>query len=283
MYQEVYIDVVFAANFLMDYILLRLIGRLMRLRQSRGRCLAGAGMGALFSSLILCVSMENRSYLSILLNIACAVGMLYLAYRIPLGKTMAAAVALFGGLTFLIGGFWEYIVGEHGLSGAYFLLCALGIYGVLSACMYAFDHTEVLSRNKYPIRLKYRGKEVQTYGFYDTGNLLTDPYSGAPVSIASPEILKALCTGISLEKLINIMKTPEELESTEIADLKPRYLFIRTVGQGERMILAVTLENLCIQTPKAVIHIAAPVFALSQEPFALGEEYEVLLNSRLLH
>ena len=50
-----------------------------------------------------------------------------------------------------------------------------------------------------------------------------------------------------------------------------------------QLILAVTLEDLCIQIPGERIHVSGPVFALSSEPFALGKEYEVLLNSRLLH
>jgi stage II sporulation protein GA (sporulation sigma-E factor processing peptidase) len=48
------------------------------------------------------------------------------------------------------------------------------------------------------------------------------------------------------------------------------------------MLLAVTLEDLCIHTPREVVHVENPVFALSYEPSALGQEYKVLLNSRLL-
>ena len=48
MHQEVYIDIVFAANLLMDYILLRLTGIVLRRKNSRRRCLAAAAVGALF-------------------------------------------------------------------------------------------------------------------------------------------------------------------------------------------------------------------------------------------
>ena len=50
MHQEVYIDIVFAANLLMDYILLRLTGIVLRRKNSRRRCLAAAAVGALFAS-----------------------------------------------------------------------------------------------------------------------------------------------------------------------------------------------------------------------------------------
>lgn len=48
------------------------------------------------------------------------------------------------------------------------------------------------------------------------------------------------------------------------------------------MLLAVTLEKLCVQTAAEVVQIESPVFAFPFEPSAFGKEYEVLLNSRLL-
>ena len=44
MYQEIYIDVVFAANLLMDYLLLRLVGWFLRCRAGRRRCFAAAAL-----------------------------------------------------------------------------------------------------------------------------------------------------------------------------------------------------------------------------------------------
>ena len=49
------------------------------------------------------------------------------------------------------------------------------------------------------------------------------------------------------------------------------------------MLLAVTLEDLCIPTPREVVHVERPVFAVSEEASALEKECKVLLNSRLLH
>ena len=42
------------------------------------------------------------------------------------------------------------------------------------------------------------------------------------------------------------------------------------------------MEKLCIQTPEEMVEIDRPVLALLTEPSALGKEYEVLLNFRLL-
>ena len=44
------------------------------------------------------------------------------------------------------------------------------------------------------------------------------------------------------------------------------------------MLLAVVLDDLCIHTPREVIHVANPVLALAVEPSALGKKYQVLLK-----
>ena len=62
MHQEVYIDIVFAANLLMDYILLRLTGIVLWRKNSRRRCLAAAAVGALFACLNLMYDQEKQGY-----------------------------------------------------------------------------------------------------------------------------------------------------------------------------------------------------------------------------
>ena len=55
MYYDVYIDIVFLTNLFMDYILLRIVGKLFLRKRSRRRILLAAAVGALFSCLILYV------------------------------------------------------------------------------------------------------------------------------------------------------------------------------------------------------------------------------------
>lgn len=164
-----------------------------------------------------------------------------------------------------------------------FVLCAFGTYLGISIVIHLLDVTEHVRSGSYPVVLKYCGREQQTQGFVDTGNLLADPVSGTPVSIVSWELMEMLLPEDLTERLACMQEKPEKIKSTEIAGLKPHYLFCRTVGRGERLLLAVTLEELCIQIQGNTVHIKEPVVALSPEPFALGKEYEVLLNSRLLH
>lgn len=282
MYQEVYIDLVFAANLLMDYILLRLTGIILKYQSSRRRCLAAAAAGALFSCLCLYVRAEVNA-VTVMVRIIWAAVMMRIAYGLRDMKRLAGAVLFFFGITFLTGGFWAAVSGNGRVTIFIFCLCAAGTYGGLSLILVLLERIKASRENIYPVILRFKGRELETYGLYDTGNLLNDPMTGNPVSVADTETMKSLLSEDLIECLKHFKEDPEEIESTEIADLKPHYLSFQTVGREMQLILAVTLEDLCIQTPGERIHVSGPVLALSSEPFALGKEYKVILNSRLLH
>lgn len=282
MYEKLYIDVVFVTNLLMDYMILRLTGRLLRYRAGRGRYLAGAATGAFFSCLILCIPGKSGTVVRIFLHGACALSMLRITFRIKKGSLLARALIMLYLTAFLIGGFWEAVM-KSGITIPAFFLFAFATYMGIGALVCAADSARSMRKNIYPITLTYQGKRQAAYGFYDTGNLLKDPVSGAPVSVVDPEILETMLSEELIDRLKHMKENPGELQSTEIAGLKPHYLSCCTVGQAEKLMLAVTLEDLCIHTPAEEVRVSRPVLALAFEPSALGKEYKVLLNSRLLH
>lgn len=282
MYGKIYIDVVFVTNLLMDYIILRLTGMLLRCRSSRARYLAGAVTGAIFSCLIVCLNGSDSLPVMIFLHGTCALIMLRITFRIKKGSLLAKSFIMLYFTAFLIGGFWE-AVSESGITVPAFFIFAFATYMGIGALVCAADSARIMRKNIYPITLSYQGKRQTAYGFYDTGNLLNDPVSGAPVSVVNPELLKTMLSGELIDRLKHLYENPGELKSTEIAGLKPHYLSCSTVGQAEKLMLAVTLEDLCIHTPTEEVRVSKPVLALAFEPSALGKEYKVLLNSRLLH
>ena len=55
------------------------------------------------------------------------------------------------------------------------------------------------------------------------------------------------------------------------------------LGVQGAAIATVLSRDVYKRQPREVIHVANPVLALAVEPSALGKEYQVLLNSRILH
>lgn len=282
MYYEVYIDVVFVTNLLMDYILLRLVGIIFRYKKNRVRCILAAFLGAMFSCVALCTGIGDSVPAKMLLHGGCAVCMLRAGYEIKKGSLLAKSMLTLYLAAFLCGGFWEAFMADKILTLKSFFLLALSTYLGISALVYLSDTFRARMRNIYPITLSYQGKVQSAYGFYDTGNMLSDPLSGEPVSVLKPEFLEAVLPGELIGKLKHLKENQGEIKSTELAGLQPHYVLYSTIGK-EGLLLAIRLDDLCIHTPREVVHIPRPVFALSSEPSTLGKEYKVLLNSRLLH
>ena len=280
--QEIYIDVVFAANLLMDYLLLRLVAGFLRCQTSRLRCLMAAVLGAFGSCMILCIPSENTPVLTVILHGFCALWMLRIGLKIQKGALLLKALLMLYLTAFLCGGFWEAVSNERTLTIRIFLLCVFVVYTGISALLFAADSIRASRKNIYPVTLGYKGRVQSAYGLYDSGNFLTDPVNGKPVSIIESELLREILPKEHAEALKRLNENPKELNDAELTDLKPHYLSIKTVGKNSQMFLAVMLDDLCIYTPGDVIHISDPVFALTCESSALGKEYRILLNSRLL-
>ena len=247
MYQRIYIDIVFMTNFLMDYMLLRLVGKFLHLDGKRRRCVISAAFGSFVSCLLV--------------------------------KTILALYFT----AFVVGGIYQALETERTMTVKIFLLFLAGIYGTLYTLGCVTETFRFGRRNIFPVTLKYQGKLQQTYGFYDTGNLLMDPVKKQPVSIIKQELLGSLISKEQVKKLMDIKDKPEELENTESVSLQPHFLSCHTADGKKGLLLAVILDELLIQTPERVVHVGKPVLAITSEPSALGEEYEILLNSRLLN
>lgn len=283
MYHTIYIDIVFMTNFLMDYMLLRLVGKFLHLDGKRFRCMISAVFGSFVSCLLLYVPFKIILPAAVLIHGGCAFFMAVFAFRLEKGGILAKTILAMYLTAFVVGGIYQALEAEKIMTVKTFLLFLAGIYGGLYTLICAADSIRLGRRNIYPVILKYQGRTQQSYGFFDTGNLLVDSVNRQPVSIVKPELLEKILSRELLEKLMYIKEEPQNLKSTELSMLHPHFLSFRGAGGKEGILLAVVLGELEIQTPGRVVHVGKPVLAITSEPSALGEEYGILLNSRLLH
>lgn len=281
MVQEIYLDVVFLTNFLMDYLLLHLIGRLLYLKGGSFRHLMGAIFGA-FGSCVLVFLSEDTSYgRGLVLHALLASGMLLIGCEINSPRLFVRAMTTLYLSAFLCGGFWDVISHGREMSLKTFFFFAACTYVVLTMIAAYRKHCLRKLRDIYPVTLFYQGRQCQGAGLYDTGNLLRDPEGHRPVSVASRELMEELLTEELMKKLRNIQDEPGELENTVVESLKPHFLRCSTVG-GTQLLLTVTIEKLSIQSPREELQILHPVMAIALESSALGKEYQIILNSELI-
>lgn len=281
MYYEIYVDVVFMTNLVMDYVLLRLVGSFLDCRGGRLRTTAGAFIGAFMACLLLYLPTDSFFPSSILLQGLTAVLMVKTGCKVKSGSMLVKAIIALYLTAFLCGGFWEVISRGSEITLKTFLLFTGCSYLLFTCISIGYDYVQIRWKNIYPVRLGFGGKVISLYGLYDTGNVLTDIEAGKPVSIIDKEAAKELLSEELWRALRHFQEKSGEPENTTLSELKPHFLPCRTVD-GDGMLLAVTLEDLCICTSREVVHVSAPVVAVSWNPSALGADYQMILNSRLL-
>lgn len=279
---KIYLDLVFVTNLIMDYILLSLVGRFLNCRAGKGRCFLGACIGASAACLFLYLPTDSFWPVTVLLHTMTAVWMVKTGCNVKTGSLLIKAIVALYLTAFLCGGFWDVMSTDKGMNAKRYLLFSGICYLFFTCVSIGYEYIQIRTKNLYPVTLSHQGTVKKFRGLYDTGNMLEDPILGQPVSVIEEEALKALLSEEILDKLRNLEEKPGELGSTELKELHPRYIPYKSVGNPAGLLLAVTLEDLCIHTPREVVHISKPVLAMSWGSSALGKKYQVLLNSRLL-
>ena len=138
MYYDVYIDIVFLTNLFMDYILLRIVGKLfLRKEAAEGSCWRQPS-APFFSCLILYVPSDGLFPAKVLLHGGCAWIMLVLGLGLKPGGMLAKALVTFYLMAFLMGGLMEAAPVKNA-APLRFLVVAAGAYMGLSALIYVSD------------------------------------------------------------------------------------------------------------------------------------------------
>lgn len=194
MRQTVYADVLLAVNFFINYFLMLSVGKIMKSAVSRTRICLAAVFGAACSLSVFLPEMPTL--LSMMYKLAVSAGMVAIAYRQrslrSFGKYLLITCAVtfgFGGTMFAL---WLTVapsgmVYRNGV--AYFNISPEFIIGVTVLC-----YTVITLAGRFCESLEHRagylnatvyneGSAAALRLMCDTGNLLTEPFSGYPVIV----------------------------------------------------------------------------------------------------
>lgn len=254
----VYLDALFLTNFLMDMLVLYLIGIFLRRRMRLLRLSLAAAFASAAGIVLLLASLTPVPYM-LFMHLVVNPLMILIAFRCVRLSDFIRNWLLCYLFTFLSGGVMQWVnrtIFRGGHVGLSILITAC--IGVGSAFLWERRHA--VARQLYPVRLGYGAQAVELAAYYDTGNLMTDPYLGKPVSIAS------------------------RTEIQKLMDEKPavRMIPFSSVGQESGLMEAITVDILEIGEGRNKVCIEAAVIGLAEESLFCGKEYQMILNSRLM-
>lgn len=255
---EVYLDSLFALQFVMNLLLLSLVNSMMKKRVSERRVLLGATGAAVFSVLLLLVPLN--------LFFSMSLGMFFTAFLMGLVtfkinkwnlflkfmEKLSICTLLLGGLSLLI--LKLLPKGMDACSGLTLVLTVAGVsFWILRRI---FSNKE----NHYCRVTLYGVEELVVDALVDTGNTLIEPISGKPVAVLDKKIFDRLFP--KYEKGFRMVP-------------------YHSVGKKHGMMPAYLLSCVKVETDDGCMECHDIYVGLSEESLLEGDSYKMILNPQI--
>jgi len=261
MYYEVYIDVLFLVNFMMDSLLLLFVGKALKCARSYARIFLSAAIGALSTCVVMFTSFLPSFVKIIVLNTAVNSLMIAVAFQIKSWRLFFRAMMLLYIFAFLFGGILQWFYPYLKTGSIFFSAVIVSSFLIKRIWRFVFGFFS-RQQKMCQVILYFEGREISLQAFVDTGNTLKDPLSGQPVHILEQRALAG------------------KTDNWENGCL--RYIPFRTVS-GEGVMPVIRFEKMCVHLQsKEDIWIECPMIGISKECIFTQEEYQMLLNPEIL-
>lgn len=195
MKQVIYIDVLIFLNTIITFLLLLASSRLMKIYPSPGRFVIASVLGGISSLIIL--APDLGFLLSLMTKLLFSLIIVISAYNPKSVSAIAKETGYFFVVNFIFAGMMLFASSLPGISivnynnGAAYI--NLSFFSLIAACVICYGVTVILgkiTKNKtadtvfFNIDITSDGKTINCSAILDTGNSLTDPFTGESVIIA---------------------------------------------------------------------------------------------------
>ena len=208
-----YVDVLFAVNFSMDFFSLFLCSKILKNKLHRLRIVLSATIGGIFG--VLCVVLSLNLLLEVILCVIFALLMTIIAFPNKKIKHIAINTIVYWAISSLLGGIMSFLYSfankflskyiamyeyENVYTGARFLIIAT--LSILIASVFGKIFFNKKEQKTAHVKIVFMNKEYELTGLCDSGNLLKDPLSDKDVIL----VAKDTNIAIKIESLDDIYK-----------------------------------------------------------------------------
>lgn len=314
LYLEVYIDVIFLINLIMDVILLQIVKKIIRCSSTKVRILCGAAFGASGACILTLIPNLNGLIQFLISYVIICLGMICIAYHRMNWKTRMKAIIVLYITTFFLGGvmnslyyysklgyyFRELIQGKlfQNRNVPYFIFAVLVSFAFVPIFIDTIRGFKRRDLELYQTEMSYKDKSIQIVGLLDTGNSLYDPIYGKPVLIAEYAALVPLLSVTQANLLQELLDTVEEnldsikqeevtLESSiskaqDEERLNIMMIPYHSIGKKNGVLPAIVMNRIIIWNGEEQICNEKVLTAVSRNRLSRQSEYQVILHRDIM-
>lgn len=259
MYYELYIDVLFLVNFMMDSLLLLTVNQMLKCSTTHGRIYLGGAVGAGLTCAVIAIPVPAIIKFIIFHAVINTI-MIKTGLRVKGKKQFWKAFGLLYIASFLFGGILQALH-PYVRVGSLFFASAVGCYYLIKGIWRFLIGQKELQKKLCEITLYTGAGEQRVKALIDTGNSLKDNVSKEPVSVIDQALAKAILTDKDAQNGF-------------------RYIPYRTVGK-ESIMPVFRIKKMCVHLEEER-WIENPVIGVCEERVSEQEEYQMILNPDLL-
>lgn len=259
----VYLDAFFLMNFILDLIVLFICYRIRGYRIKLLRNIAAAAIGGLAACIYVADPFGIFTAGRILANIVVSMIIALIAFGYENMKKYAGDILLLYVAWFAAGGLANVMYFSFGCRNILLIILITAAAGIGMAGR--LGRKSNIARSCMKVRIYNAGKCVDTNALIDTGNTLTEPYGGRPVSILETQEAEKIIDkeGICVQK--GYMKIP-----------------YHSIGEENGMMDGFVADKMCIETPDGIIKRENVVIGVYNGKISADSTYGMILNPRVI-
>ncbi len=259
MYYELYVDVLFLVNFMMDYLLLLLVRQMLKCTATHGDICLGAFLGSLLTCIIIAVPIPYEIIKFILFHMGVNTFMIRAGLKIKNVRSFVKAYIMLYIGGFLLGGFLQ-AVQQYIRVGSLFFAIAIGGYHIISKLWDFIAAVQKVNQCQCEVDLYWETNKRQVTAIVDTGNRLRDPITDCPVSILDRTVAKEFLGNIKMSQV--------------------RYIPYHSIGKPKGVLLVLKIDQMCVHQEEEC-WIREPMIGISDDVISAEGEYQMILNPNI--
>ncbi len=283
----IYLDVIFLVNFIANFSVLLITGKIIKRKIRIWRVTLGAMLGAVLLLFFMFLPSWFMGWKGIVTSVGISTG----AVAIPYGERRVSFVRtwfLSTTIMVLIGGIMNYIRYIYEMSVLQLMqwiivflvsgLCVLALLSGMRKTVKSNDHI-------YLVQIQHGNRTIVESVYLDTGNLLMDPMFRKPVLVLCENVVNQCL--IEEERLIlEHYKKKGRIDYNCILSCQTQNnvcfheISYQSVGQSSGKMLCLLMDQICVLGTNKILY-KQPVAIVSETVFA-GKEYKGLLHKECI-
>lgn len=290
MYYEIYIDVFFIINFVIDFISLSILKNVLHLN---GRILKRVA-AAFCASMLLCLyfifDLRRLKFGLIIMLIITACGMLIISFKFKSVFGFVKSLVLFFVVNMCLNGFFNLIISKIGLSYQLIIAAVSAYVTFLLVCrlirMFAKGQKEICE-----VVFVMGENRIKAKGIIDTGNCLISPYHNKGVSVVEYEIFEKYLSIYAKKSILTMFgdTTDEDLVDCTMRDYEDldktcEKIFAvpyKTISTKSAVMPVMAVDKMYINENGEEREYKAALIGFIREKVSSAGDYNVILSAKL--